>query len=77
MLDIISKGREEFNSLQLMILDQVFNITFNLPWINSISLPTVLFESYYIYPGKIDLECGIPKETKFQWFTKQPNVHFP
>lgn len=74
MFDIISKGRVSFSDLRLMILDQEFTITFNLPWINTISLPSVIYESYYLYPGKIDFQCAMPKQTKFQWFTKLPDV---
>lgn len=63
------------DDLELHILDEPFVVTFNEPFIESIKLPSSMLVGCYVYPSTIEMQCGNPDETKFEWY-KSKQVNF-
>lgn len=61
----LSSGGDD---VEVHILDEPFTITFNMPWITSITLPSSILATCYIYPSKIELQCANPNETTYVWY---------
>ncbi|KAG4072368.1 hypothetical protein HA402_004300 [Bradysia odoriphaga] len=64
LLEIASSTDE----VELYILDEPFAVTFNVPWISSIMLPSSILASCYVYPSQMDMQCCNSDETLFEWY---------
>lgn len=56
------------DDLELYILDEPFAVAYNVPWISSITLPSSILATCYVYPSKIELQCSNVNETIFVWY---------
>ncbi|KAJ6649851.1 2',5'-phosphodiesterase 12, partial [Pseudolycoriella hygida] len=61
------------NDLELFISDEPVAVAYNLPWISSITLPTSILATCYVYPSKIEMQCSNPAETTYVWYKGKPN----
>lgn len=66
IIDTINKG------YQLKVVDCVYNIALNKPWVNSISLPSSILAGFYVYPSKLELDFAVIDSSKFCWYRKNP-----
>lgn len=64
LLELSSAGGE----VEFFILDEPFSVAFNVPWISSITLPSSILATCYVYPSKIETQCSNVDETIFAWF---------
>lgn len=54
--------------LEFYILDEPFVVAYNVPWISSITLPSSILATCYVYPSKIEMQCSNTAETGFVWY---------
>ncbi len=61
--------------VEMFILDERFTVAFNVPWITSITLPSSILATCYVYPSKLEIHCANSDENTFVWYKgKQVNL---
>lgn len=64
LLEIASSA----DDVELHILDEPFVVAFNVPWISSITLPSSILATFYVYPSQMEMQCSNSDETLFEWY---------
>ncbi|XP_044752653.1 2',5'-phosphodiesterase 12 [Coccinella septempunctata] len=59
------------NAVQLRILDKVFDVIINSPWIDSLGIPSSILAGFPTYPNKFEAYNTDSKESDFIWYTSK------
>ncbi|CAG9803412.1 unnamed protein product [Chironomus riparius] len=66
--DLIPQFEENEDQFRMLILDDVFKLKFNNPWVNNLTLPNSILANFYLYPSKLELDFSDRHSSEFIWY---------
>ncbi|XP_016987842.1 2',5'-phosphodiesterase 12 [Drosophila rhopaloa] len=64
---------KDITGLKLQVVDTVYDMVFNPPWISSLKLPSCILAGFVVYPTNVQIQFGQRRHSKGLWYkAKQP-----
>nr|XP_016935605.1 2',5'-phosphodiesterase 12 [Drosophila suzukii]XP_016935614.1 2',5'-phosphodiesterase 12 [Drosophila suzukii] len=59
---------KDFTGVKLQVVDTVYDMVFNPPWIASLKLPSCILAGFVIYPTNVQIQFGERQYSKGVWY---------
>ncbi|KAH8353432.1 hypothetical protein KR084_010939 [Drosophila pseudotakahashii] len=59
---------KDFTGVKLQVVDTVYDMVFNPPWISSLKLPSCILAGFVIYPTNVQIQFGERQYSKGVWY---------
>ncbi|XP_067642263.1 2',5'-phosphodiesterase 12 isoform X2 [Eurosta solidaginis] len=59
---------EKLSDLQFRVIDQTFQIVYNVPWVLNLTLPANILAGYRVYPSKLELQFAGRAYSIGKWY---------
>ncbi|XP_070507871.1 2',5'-phosphodiesterase 12 [Chironomus tepperi] len=66
--ELLPQFEENTDQFQMLILDDVFKLKFNNPWVNNVTLPNSILANFYVYPSKLQMDFADRHSSEFIWY---------
>ncbi|XP_034135782.1 2',5'-phosphodiesterase 12 isoform X1 [Drosophila guanche] len=60
--------QNNFSGVKLLVIDQIFDIVLNQPWVDLLQLPKCMLAGCLIYPNKFQIQFAAPEHCSGMWF---------
>ncbi|XP_017050590.2 2',5'-phosphodiesterase 12 [Drosophila ficusphila] len=64
---------KNISGLKLQVMDNIYEMVYNPPWVSSLKLPSCILAGFVVYPTNVKVQFGEQKHSKGVWYkAKKP-----